>query len=111
MDISFTGLAEKISEFLTFQWLWNVIRDSFLWLVNQLLLLLTSILDWALQYMPSMDLAHDALGMLYKPTQVIGYLNWIIPVDVIGFCLNVTAVNIMLYFTISWALRWLKIIE
>lgn len=105
------NLVEILTEILKFTWLWDLIKDAFLWCLEQILGLLLQLLDWAISIMPSMGLAQDAVNMMYKPAQVIGYLNWVVPMDVASFCINLTLANLGVFYLGGWALRWLKIIK
>lgn len=104
-------IVDALRYVLTFQWLWDLLRDIFFWILDILLQILILILNFVMYLMPSLDWANSGLSMLYTPAQVIGYLNWIAPMDVIGFCLSCTGANLVAYNGLGWALRWAKVIR
>ncbi|MGL1931367.1 MAG: hypothetical protein OCC45_06355 [Desulfotalea sp.] len=101
----------SFNEFLKFKWLLEILMDYWFWILDLFISLAIYIINLACTLMPSIDLFGDIVNSLYRPVQVIGYLNWVLPMDVVTGCLLITSLNFTAYYGGGWALRWLKIIK
>jgi len=99
-------------EFFKFEWLLDLLKDFFFWIVQIGYDLATSTLNIACSLMPSMDIdIGQYLQQNVQVEQILSFIAWIFPFEVLLFCIGLIGANYIAYFSVGVLLRWVKVIS
>ncbi|PID71639.1 MAG: hypothetical protein CSB34_06120 [Desulfobulbus propionicus] len=87
----------------------NVIMDVLLWLLQYLFDFAATLLTVISAFAPNLDIISQISDPPIQAQQAICLMNWILPMDVISFCLSVYLLALAWYYSGGAVLRWLKI--
>ena len=111
---------EKASNFFDqiIDWLvliWNVVASVMqvilIWGLDYLLQGAAWLLHETEIALPSLSIAEDVFNVVNRPAEIIGWLNWLIPMDVLTLCVQVYLGVVVINFTVLPFLRWAKIVS
>ncbi len=106
-DVTFSW--EFLKEWFSMEWLLNLLKDFFFWMMQVFVDLATFTLGAICSVLPSFDFAYESV-LTFGPTveTILSYIAWLFPFDVLLFCITIVCVNYTAYFTVGTGLRWIK---
>lgn len=83
-----------------------MIANFFIWLINRFIFLLSELGNLAMTLLP--DSPFKAINNLMIDSQLLAFLNWVIPIDTVIIILSLWIPTLFIMYLIRIALKWVK---
>lgn len=84
--------------------------DALVFCINSIILAIATVIDWILSLLPLTPFNDVMIGGI-DGVELLGYLDWVIPIEYITNTVAIWTTSILLFYGIRILLRWVKGVE